>query len=77
MLLISNAHAFESVELLLRWFSKTLSLLILRKMRNELEKAQLSHSTIGTGMTQCDLGGTWRHLLVLPFPLGALSRSDT
>lgn len=73
MLLISNAHAFESVELLLHWFSKTLSLLILRKTRNKLEKAQLSHSTTGTGAgagVTWAAGGTWRHLLALPFPAG-------
>lgn len=73
MLLISNAHAFESVELLLHWFSKTLSLLILRKTRNKLEKAQLSHSTTGTGAgagVTWAAGGTWRHLLVLPFAAG-------
>ena len=45
MLLISNAYAFESVKLLLHLFSKTLSLLILIKTRNKLEKIQLSHPT--------------------------------
>lgn len=45
MLLISNVYAFESVRLLLHLFSKTLSLLILIKTRNKLEKIQLSHPT--------------------------------
>lgn len=45
MLLISNVYAFESVKLLLHLFSKTLSLLILIKTRNKLEKIQLSHPT--------------------------------
>lgn len=67
MLLISSADAFEAVELLPLCFSKTLCLLILRKRRNKLGKAELSRSTSGTGL---GAGGTWRHLLVLPCPAG-------
>ena len=48
MLLISNAYAFESVKLLLCLFSKTLSLLILIKMRKKLEKTQPGHPTSST-----------------------------